>query len=294
MPIIAGSRLRAGAIGLALGAAVTGLLQALGTVSVLIVLSRSLDQASWGSPRLAMSVSLLVFGIAAGLAWASVRAGRLAAVVALLSAVGIAGAAVWAAKPTVELGLWGGALRQLAFGAALAMLVAAVGWVWSRASSGSVRVVDVALGAVLGMAAARLGDAVETALYLDDVPPGEHRTSMVIGAAAAALLTIAALLAVMALAGRVPVVAVASLVLAAGGLLALVVLRDVTSMELLIVGANDRHQLSVLVGLASGAGQALLAVGLGWVLVAARRGPTRSVDPYGSTEASASRRAQTP
>lgn len=294
MLINARSRLRDGAIGFALGTAVTGLLQALGTLGILVMLSRSLDPVSWGWPRLATSVSLLVFGVAGGLAWASARGRGPAAVLAFMSALGVVGAALWTVQPTVEVGMWAAALRQLAFAALLAVLVGAAGWAWSRASSGPVRVVDVALGAVVGMAATRLGDVVETALYLDGMSSGEQRVSIILGVVGGAVLTIAALLAVVALAGRLPVVAVASLVVIAGVLLAVVVVRDATLMEIVIVSANDRRQLAVLVGLASGAGQALLALGLGAVIVAAGLRATRSHSECGSAEASAERHAPTP
>lgn len=292
VPTTAGPLTRSGALGAALGASVTGLLQALGTVGILVMLSRSLDGASWGWPRLAMSASLLVFGIAGALAWASARAGRLATAVAVMAAVGVAGSAVWLAKPLVEFGPWGDAMREIVLGLALAMVVAAAGWTWSRTADEPVRVAGVALGAVIGMAAVRLSDLVATAMILDDVSPGEQRTSLMIGVAGGVLLTVAALLAVVALAGRLPAVAVASVVAIAAVLLVVVVVRDASSMDVVIVSANDRSQVSVLMSLASGAGQALVALALACVLVVAGRAASRS--GYGAGTAATREPTPTP
>lgn len=283
------SRLRAGAIGLALAAAVAGLIDVVSTSGVVLLLAHfdSLAVADWGLPRWTSAAALLLLGGAGLVAWRAPRHGRLATALALVSAVGVAGAAVWATQSLVVVPD-GSSLARLACHALLTSAIVAVALVWARPWTSPVAGADVALGAVVGTALTTLPGIAELAAALELVSPGTERTFAFVQLAAGGLLVLAAVLAMGALAGRVPALPVAVLTLLSGALLLVLVARSALRLPDELAYGSLGMQLSTVLALLAGLGQALVAVVLGVLLLRRRRDRSAAEAVYGSDEAAAS------
>lgn len=269
-----GSRLRSGAVGFALAAAFAGLFLSLETLSLELL---GLDVSRWTRPQWAMAAALVALGFAGLIVWVLPRAGRVAAVVAAASAVAVAGSAVWATGPTREAGAWAPTGRVLLSHAVLVLLIAVVAWAWSRAATGPVRLVDVALGAVVGTAAAGLPQFVEMVAVTLRVPQAVDGGLAIV---AGALVMVAGVAAAVALVGRVPAPVVAGLTGAAGVLLVVVTVRSLAETREYFSYGGLRGRSSLVVTYLAQFGRAFLTLALGGiVLLASRRASAPTTTP---------------
>lgn len=280
----AGPRLRDGAVGFAVAAAFAGLFLSLETLSLEML---ALEVSQWTRPQWAMTVSLLALGFTGVVVWVLPRVARAAAVVAVVSAVGVAGSAVWATAPGREAGAWAMTGRLLLTHAVVVLLIAVVARAWARSTAGRVRLVDVTLGAVVGTAAAGLPQFVEmvaTTLRVPQVVDGG------VAIVAGALVLVAGVAGMVALVGRVPAPVVGGLTVAAGVVLVVVAVRGLAEMREYFEYGGLRGQASLVLGYLAQFGRAFLVLALGGLLLFAGR---KDSGPY-VRDASAGEPAPTP
>ncbi len=270
MTVAAPSTLRAAAIGFAVASGVAGLLSGVQTFTLAMNGPVSLDVAMWIRAPALMSLSLMVVGIAGVTVWLDSRRGPSAAVAAVVAAVGVAMGSLWIASVMVRPGFSPAVVRLLACEVLVVLLLLGVARVWSQTVDGKISATEVALGAVVGVAASGLRDFVELATHLVRSHGDGAWSFTGLWVLAHGLLLVAAVLATLALTGRGPVAPVAILVIVAGVLTIVVVGRDVLSFRTFVGYGIHRTVIFASLGLLTRFFGALAVVGLGALLLWAR------------------------